>query len=157
MSENASGNDMKAGWQSYALTSLGWRTHKSGLAFQLSILIFHRVSPFNCCLSVVLQLDKEDYPENLQVVFCPDKQRSLEPFTCLDLVLERQQSIILVSDKKKKKLCEFCRNQRVLKSAMQIKYHSIIYSTACPRWFVFTFSTTSDPLQVLVRPSIPFF
>ena len=37
----------------------------SGLAFRL---IFHRFSPFNCCLSVVLQLDKGDYPENLQIV-----------------------------------------------------------------------------------------
>ena len=58
----------------------------SGLAFYL---IFHRFSPFNCCLSVVLQLDKGDYPENLQVVTCPNKQHSFEPFTCLDLVLER--------------------------------------------------------------------
>ena len=33
----------------------------SGLAVHL---IFQRLSPFNCCLSVVLQLDKGDYPEN---------------------------------------------------------------------------------------------
>ena len=31
-------------------------------------IIFHHFSLFNC-LSVVLQLDKGDYPENLQVVF----------------------------------------------------------------------------------------
>ena len=29
--------------------------------------------PFNCCLSVVLQLDKGDYLKNPHVVFCPDK------------------------------------------------------------------------------------
>ena len=47
--------------------------------------IFHCLSPFNCCcLSVVLQLDKGDHPENSRVVFCPNKQRSLEPFMCLD-------------------------------------------------------------------------
>ena len=35
-------------------------------------LIFHRFSPFNSCLSVVLWLDKRDYPENSHVVFCPN-------------------------------------------------------------------------------------
>ena len=29
---------------------------------------FHRFSLFICCLSVILKLDKEDYPENLQIV-----------------------------------------------------------------------------------------
>ena len=38
-------------------------------------------------LSVVLQLNKGDYPENLRLVFCPNKQPSLEPFTCLELDL----------------------------------------------------------------------
>ena len=32
---------------------------------------FRRFSPFNCSLSVVLQLDKWEYPENWHVVFCP--------------------------------------------------------------------------------------
>ena len=27
------------------------------------------------------------YPENLLVLFCPNKQRSFEPFLCLDLEL----------------------------------------------------------------------
>ena len=36
-------------------------------------LIFHRLSPFNSCLGVVLQLGKGDYPENLPVVFCPNR------------------------------------------------------------------------------------
>ena len=39
-----------------------------------------RFSPFNCCLSVVLQLDKVDYPENSHFAFCPKEQRSFEPF-----------------------------------------------------------------------------
>ena len=30
---------------------------------------FYRFWPFNCCLSVVLQLDKGDYLENLQIMF----------------------------------------------------------------------------------------
>ena len=30
-------------------------------------------SSFNSCLSVVLLLDKGDYPENSHVVFCPNK------------------------------------------------------------------------------------
>ena len=38
-----------------------------------------RFPPFSCCLSVVLLPDCEDYPENLHVVFCPNKQRSFEP------------------------------------------------------------------------------
>ena len=31
---------------------------------------FHRFSPFICCLSVVLWVDKADFPENLHTV-CP--------------------------------------------------------------------------------------
>ena len=50
------------------------------LAFHL---IFHRFSPFNSCLSVVLLLGKGDYPENLRRLFCPNTQRSL----CLDRAL----------------------------------------------------------------------
>ena len=46
---------------------------------------FFSFLPFNCCLSVVLLLDKEDYPKNLHVVFCPNKQRYFVPFMCLDL------------------------------------------------------------------------
>ena len=38
----------------------------SDLAFHL---IFHCFSLFSRCLSVILQLDKRDYPENLQIVF----------------------------------------------------------------------------------------
>ena len=38
------------------------------------------ISPFNRCLSVVLQLKKRDHPEKSQAVFCPDKQRPFEPF-----------------------------------------------------------------------------
>ena len=45
-------------------------------------------------LQVVPQLDKGDYPENSPVVFCPNKQRSFEPFMCLDIVLERLQSFL---------------------------------------------------------------
>ena len=66
--------------------------YRSGLALHL---ICH-FSPFNCCLSVSLQLDKEDYPENVHVVFCPNTNRScsFEPYICLDLVLECQQSFL---------------------------------------------------------------
>ena len=42
-------------------------------------------SPLTCRLSVVLQPDKGDYRENSRVVFCPNKERSFEPFICLDL------------------------------------------------------------------------
>ena len=64
-----------------------------GLALHL---IFHGFSPFNCCLNVVLQLGKVDYPKNLNVAFCPNKQRSfllfknknIFYFMCLDLVVE---------------------------------------------------------------------
>ena len=44
-------------------------------------------------LQVVSQLDKGDYPENSHVVFCPNKQRSFEPFLCWD-VLEGLQSFL---------------------------------------------------------------
>ena len=47
-------------------------------------LIFYRLSPFNCFLGVVLQLDKGDYPEKSRVLFCPNKQRCFEPFMYLD-------------------------------------------------------------------------
>ena len=36
-------------------------------------------------LSVVLYLDKGDYPDHFQIVFCPNKKRSFEPFICLNL------------------------------------------------------------------------
>ena len=42
------------------------RRSVSGLAVHL---IFHRFSPFNCCLRVVSWLDKENDPENSHVVF----------------------------------------------------------------------------------------
>ena len=38
--------------------------------------LLHR---FGCCLSVVLQLDQRDSPENSHVVLCPNKRRSFEP------------------------------------------------------------------------------
>ena len=41
--------------------------------------------PFNCCLSVILYLNKGDYLKNVHVLFCPNKWRSFEPFLCLDL------------------------------------------------------------------------
>ena len=41
--------------------------------------------PCNCYLTVVLYLDEGDHPENSHVVFCPNKQHSLERSVCLDL------------------------------------------------------------------------
>ena len=43
-------------------------------------------SLFNCCLLVVLQLDYGDYPKNLRVVICPNKEGCFEPFMCFDLI-----------------------------------------------------------------------
>ena len=37
-------------------------------------------------------IDKGDYPEKVQV-FCPNKQRSFEPFMCLDLVHDWQRCV----------------------------------------------------------------
>ena len=37
---------------------------------QFSVSFF---SPFNCCSSVVLWIDKGDFLENLYIVFCPNK------------------------------------------------------------------------------------
>ena len=52
---------------------------------QFGLLIFHlifvyRFLPFNCRLSVVLWPDKGNYPETLQAVFWPKKQRSFLTF-----------------------------------------------------------------------------
>ena len=38
---------------------------------------------------IIMMLDKGDYPKYLLVLSCPNKQRSFEPFKCLDLVSER--------------------------------------------------------------------
>ena len=38
-----------------------------------SISLFVSLLSFNFCLGVVLLLDKGGYPENLHVVFCPNK------------------------------------------------------------------------------------
>ena len=64
-------------------SSKQWTRQKqiSGLALHLIFLLY------NCCVSVVLWLDKEDYPENSNVVFCPNEQRSFEPFMLLGLVV----------------------------------------------------------------------
>ena len=68
----------------------------------------------NCCLSVVLQLDKEDYPENSHIVFCPNKYRYFEPFMCLDLAAQ---------------LCTFC--ERAIcstgsPSRMELQYSLVV-------------------------------
>ena len=73
-------NDMKTiNWP-----KLDWTPKQHGstkLKKQISIphLIFHH-------LSVVLQLEKGDYPENSCAVFRPNKSHSFEPFMCLDLI-----------------------------------------------------------------------
>ena len=47
--------------------------------------IFFVVIPFFVFKCFVCSLKKEAYPENSRVVFCHNKQRSFEPFMCLDL------------------------------------------------------------------------
>ena len=82
--------------------------------------MFHRFLPFNCCICVVLLLDKGDYPENLQIVFVlinsillnllsgwihkMSAWLKLAPFFCLphmsqidSLALEKQASAVFVS------------------------------------------------------------
>ena len=56
-------------------SSKHWTRQKqmSGLVLHL---IFCRFSPFNCCLGVVLSLDKGNYPENWHSVFCPSSSSS---------------------------------------------------------------------------------
>ena len=66
-----------------------WLTPKKISVLALH-LVFHRFSPINCCLSVVLKLDKGDYPENSHVVFCPNKQRYFEVLLCVDLHQQKQ-------------------------------------------------------------------
>ena len=36
-------------------------------------------------------LKQMDYPEHLNAVFCPNKQRYSEPFMCLDLNIQNQK------------------------------------------------------------------
>ena len=50
--------------------------------------IIKQLNMFNCCLSAILWLEKGDYSENSQVVFCPNEQRYCEPFTCSDLLCD---------------------------------------------------------------------
>ena len=50
-------------------------------------------SSFNCSSSIVLWLDKGDYPQNLHVAFCPNKWWSSEFFTCLDLIFKHNDKI----------------------------------------------------------------
>ena len=65
----------------------------------MKLLLFHGMlcmhhTAFNCYFNVVLQLNKGDYPKNLHVVFCPNKQRYFEPFMHLDFVLVCLQSFL---------------------------------------------------------------
>ena len=69
----------------YQLTGSPLRPIKARVSFedephQTLHLIFHHFSQFNCCLSVVLQPDEGDHPQNSHVVFCPNKQHYFEPF-----------------------------------------------------------------------------
>ena len=59
--------------------------HVSALQILFYITVTLFFSPFTCCFSVG---ERGNYPENSHVVFLPNKQRSFEPFICLDLVLE---------------------------------------------------------------------
>ena len=56
-------------------------------------------SPFNCCLSVVLWLDKGDYPENSHVVFRPNGWLYFEPFMGLGLANDKylQTDLLLIA------------------------------------------------------------
>ena len=56
----------------------------SGLALHL---IFHRSQLFNMLFKSRFAACKRGLPENLHVVLCPNKQRSFEPFMCLNFVL----------------------------------------------------------------------
>jgi len=42
----------------------------------------------NCCLSVVLQLEKGAYPKNVHVVYHRNEQHSFSPFMCLDFIAD---------------------------------------------------------------------
>ena len=68
--------------------------HRLSLIFHHFSLFVSHFSLFNC-LSVVLQLDKRDYPENFaDCVFVLINKRSFDPLMCLHVVLERQQSFL---------------------------------------------------------------
>ena len=62
---------MSSAWQNVGMARPQKKIKKiSGIALRL---IFHRFSPRNCCLNVVLYPDKGYYPENSHVAFCPNK------------------------------------------------------------------------------------
>ena len=60
---------------------------------------FH-FSPSNCCLPVVLQLEKGDYPKYLHVVLCPNEQHSFLSFLTFHAFGScfRMLAVILVSE-----------------------------------------------------------
>ena len=45
----------------------------------LLVLKYLFICAFDCCLNVVLLLDKELYPKNSHIVFCPNKLHYFEP------------------------------------------------------------------------------
>ena len=54
-------------------SSKHWTREKKQISRLVFHLIFHHFSLCNCCLNVVLYLNKGDCPENSYVVFCPNK------------------------------------------------------------------------------------
>ena len=58
--------------------------------------IFHFFGPFSCSLSVVLSLVNRDYPPNLLLLSCPNKQCSFQPFMRMDRMVNRQQFVSAV-------------------------------------------------------------
>ena len=87
-------------WQPYrCLDTRKYSTHFQALAEKNNIaepekvtdlafrLIFHRFSSFNCCFSVVLWLDKGDFPEHFQTVFFVLIHRVLLNCLCVWILL----------------------------------------------------------------------
>ena len=77
-------------WKNGHIHNLPSSGHKNSIAQPKTdkcLSSTYYVPPFNCCLGVILQLDKGGYPRNSHVVFSPNKQRcSFFNLLCLDLV-----------------------------------------------------------------------
>ena len=79
---------LKMRWRAKTLNCFLLKPDRSKLSISF-LIVFHRLT-----ISVVLQLDQGDYPENSRVVFCPNKYPSILTFMLLDFVVTLSLTIM---------------------------------------------------------------
>ena len=126
-------------WQSilFQYFGLNWtpkQHNKTAQPKQISIL--HLIfSPFNCCLSVVLQLEKGDNPDNSHAVFFHNTNSFLFNLSCVWILSELGSFFTYFSSWPKSSPCYLAKTPDFQWN--RVRRNKVIYSLARVRVFVF--------------------